>query len=153
MYIMAITFNSEDTKFDISGHKRQVAAWMRAAVGEEGFRVGDINVIFCSDPYLLGINRQYLQHDYYTDIITFDYCEGGVLSGDLFISIDTVKGNAEEYDVMFHVELLRVIIHGVMHLAGYKDKTDTDAAKMRERENHYLAKTPEGLLAGVKFGG
>ena len=130
---MAITFNSEETKFNISGHKRQVAAWMRAAAAEEGFRVGDINVVFCSDPYLLGINRQYLQHDYYTDIITFDYCEDGILSGDLFISIDTVNGNAGEYNVMFHVELLRVIIHGVMHLARYMDKTDPDAEKMRER--------------------
>ena len=149
---MAITFNSQDTKFNISGHKREVAAWMRAAAAEEGFRIGDINVVFCSDAYLLGINRQYLQHDYYTDIITFDYCEDGILSGDLFISIDTVNGNAGEYNVMFHVELLRVIIHGVMHLAGYKDKTDPDAEKMRERENHYLAKAPDGLLEGVKYG-
>lgn len=149
---MAITFHSEDTKFDIRGHKRQTAAWIRSAVEEEGFAVGNIQVIFCSDPYLLGINRQYLQHDYYTDIITFDYCEDGILSGDLFISVDTVAENAEEYGVMFHVELLRVIIHGVMHLAGYKDKTDADAAKMRERENHYLAKAPDRLLEGVKRG-
>ncbi|HJE89356.1 rRNA maturation RNase YbeY [Rikenella microfusus] len=148
---MAITFNSEDTKFNIDGHKRETAAWMRAAIREEGFAAGEINVIFCSDPYLLEINRQYLRHDYFTDIITFDYCENGVLSGDLFISVDTVKGNAEEYGVMFHVELLRVIIHGVMHLAGYKDKTDPDAAKMRERENHYLAQAPEGLLEGVVY--
>lgn len=148
---MAITFNSEDTKFNITGHKREVASWIRSAAQEEGFRVGDINVVFCSDSYLLGINRQYLQHDYYTDIITFDYCEDGVLSGDLFISVDTVQGNAAEYKVMFHVELLRVIIHGIMHLVGYKDKTDTDAAKMRERENHYLAKVPDGLLEGVKY--
>lgn len=148
---MAITFNSEDTKFNIQGYKREVASWMRSAAQEEGFRVGDINVVFCSDSYLLGINRQYLQHDYYTDIITFDYCEDGVLSGDLFISVDTVLGNAAEYKVMFHVELLRVIIHGIMHLAGYKDKTDVDAAKMRERENHYLAKVSAGLLEGVKY--
>lgn len=148
---MAITFNSEDTKFNIQGHKREVASWIRSAAQEEGFRVGDINVVFCSDSYLLGINRQYLQHDYYTDIITFDYCENEILSGDLFISVDTVQGNAEEYNVLFHVELLRVIIHGIMHLAGYKDKTDVDAAKMRERENHYLAKAPAGLLEGVKY--
>ncbi|WP_071134803.1 rRNA maturation RNase YbeY [Millionella massiliensis] len=148
---MAITFNSEDTKFNISGSKRDVSAWVRAAVAEEGFKVGEINVIFCSDPYLLEINRHYLHHDYFTDIITFDYCENGVLSGDLFISVDTVKANSEEYQVMFHVELLRVIIHGVMHLAGYKDKTDPDAAKMRERENHYLAKAPVGLLEGVNY--
>ncbi|WP_298064417.1 rRNA maturation RNase YbeY [uncultured Rikenella sp.] len=147
---MAIAFHSEDTKFDIAGHKREVSSWIRSAVGEEGFRVGDIHVIFCSDPYLLEINRRYLQHDYYTDIITFDYCEGRVLSGDLFISVDTVRSNAVTYETMFHVELLRVIIHGVMHLAGYKDKTDRDATRMRERENHYLAKAPENLLAHVK---
>lgn len=148
--IMAITFNSEDTKFNITGHKREVASWMRAAASEEGFRAGEINVVFCSDPYLLGINRHYLQHDYYTDIITFDYCEDGVLSGDLFISVDTVRSNAGEYGVVFHVELLRVIIHGVMHLAGYKDKTDVDAAKMRERENHYLSQLPAGFSTTVK---
>lgn len=147
---MAITFHSEDTKFNIPGYKREVAAWMRAAADEEGFRTGEINVVFCSDPYLLGVNRQYLRHDYYTDIITFDYREDWVLTGDLFISVDTVRANAEEYNVMFHVELLRVIIHGVMHLAGYKDKTKPDAAKMRERENHYLAKLPKEFGTEIK---
>ena len=92
-----------------------------------------------------------MEHDYYTDIITFDYCEGGVLSGDLFISVDTVASNAAEYGAMFHVELLRVIIHGVMHLAGYKDKSDEDARKMRERENHYIEKRSAGMLEGVKY--
>ncbi|MCH5305761.1 MAG: rRNA maturation RNase YbeY [Rikenella sp.] len=144
---MAITFHSEDTAFDIRGGKRAVAAWIRAAVAEEGFVPGEIGVIFCSDPYLLEVNRRYLQHDYYTDIITFDYGDGSVLSGDLLIGVDTVRSNAERYGVMFHVELLRVIIHGIMHLAGYKDKTDRDAARMRERENHYLDRRPEGLLA------
>lgn len=137
---MAIRFHSEDTGFDIRGHKRAVGAWIRAAAAEEGFGVGEIDVIFCSDPYLLEINRRYLQHDYYTDIITFDYCEGNSLSGDLFISVDTVRSNAQRYGAMFHVELLRVIIHGIMHLAGYKDKSDPDATLMRERENHYLDK-------------
>lgn len=147
---MAIRFHSEDTRFDIRGCKRAVGAWMRAAAAEEGFSLGEVDVIFCSDRYLLEINRRYLQHDYYTDIITFDYSEAGSLSGDLFISVDTVRNNAEEYGVMFHVELLRVIIHGVMHLAGYKDKTDPDAAKMRERENHYLNKRSDDLLAHIK---
>ncbi|MDE5944916.1 MAG: rRNA maturation RNase YbeY [Rikenella sp.] len=147
---MAIRFHSEDTRFDIRGCKRAVGTWMRAAAAEEGFSLGEVDVIFCSDRYLLEINRRYLQHDYYTDIITFDYSEAGSLSGDLFISVDTVRNNAEEYGVMFHVELLRVIIHGVMHLAGYKDKTDPDAAKMRERENHYLNKRPDDLLAHIK---
>lgn len=148
---MVITFNSEDTRFNIDGHRRVVSSWIRTAVAEEGFRVGEIAVIFCSDPYLLSINRQYLQHDYYTDIITFDYCEGKILSGDLFISVDTVASNAEEYGAMFHVELSRVIIHGVMHLAGYKDKSEADARVMRERENHYLAKRPAGMLEGLKY--
>lgn len=147
---MAIRFHSEDTRFDIRGGKRAAAAWVRAAAEEEGFGIGEVDVIFCSDRYLLEINRRYLQHDYYTDIITFDYCEERVLSGDLFISVDTVRSNAERYGVMFHVELLRVIIHGIMHLAGYKDKTEPDAARMRERENHYLDQRPEGLLAHIK---
>lgn len=148
---MAITYNSEDTHFSIDGHRRAVSSWIRAAAAEEGFRVGEIAVVFCSDDYLLSMNRQYLEHDYYTDIITFDYCEGGILSGDLFISVDTVASNAEEYGAMFHVELSRVIIHGVMHLAGYEDKSEKDARKMRERENHYLEIRPLGMLEGVKY--
>lgn len=147
---MAIRFQSEDTTFDIRGGKRAVGAWMRASAAEEGFSVGEVAVIFCSDAYLLEMNRRYLEHDYYTDIITFDYTAGSVLSGDLFISVGTVRANAEEYGVMFHVELLRVIIHGIMHLAGYKDKSDEEARTMREREDHYLAKRPDDLLTHVK---
>lgn len=142
---MAVLFYSEDTKFRLTGGKRKLSAWFSDAAAEEGFCLGDISIVFCSDGYLLQMNRDYLQHDYLTDIITFDYGEDGVLSGDLFISVDRVRENSETYGVMFHVELLRVMIHGIMHLAGYKDRTGREEEQMRERENHYLEKAPEGI--------
>lgn len=141
---MAITYSTEQTHFVLAG-KRAVTQWIKQAVAEEGFKVGDISIVFCDDPYLLEINRKYLQHDYHTDIITFDYSSESALSGDLMISIDTVKSNADEYGVMFHVELMRVIIHGIMHLAGYKDKEEAAAVKMREREDHYLETAPAAV--------
>lgn len=101
---------------------------------------GNISVIFCSDAYLLNINEQYLGHDYYTDIVTFDYVENSVISGDLFISIDRINDNAKQLGVSFDEELLRVIIHGVLHLTGYKDKTIAEKKIMREKENFYLVK-------------
>ena len=97
-----------------------------------------ISIIFCSDDYLLKINQDYLNHDYFTDIITFDYCEGNSVSGDLFISIDMIRANAEKFGVEFIDELHRVIIHGVMHLVGFKDKTDEEAQVMRTQENYWL---------------
>ena len=101
-------------------------------------RLGDINVIFCSDPYILKINLQYLSHDYYTDIITFDYSEKPVVSGDLFISIDSVRENSVYYGTDFHEELHRVIVHGLLHLIGYDDHTEEDTKMMRSKENYYL---------------
>ena len=101
-------------------------------------RIGDITIIFCSDNYILDINRKYLGHDYFTDIITFDYCSGNVLSGDLFISVDSVKENSVEYGTEFEYELNRVIVHGILHLIGYDDHTDEDVKVMREKENYYL---------------
>jgi probable rRNA maturation factor len=98
-----------------------------------------VSVIFCSDSFLLAINQQYLQHDYYTDIVTFDQEESGKVSGDLIISIDRVKENATTLECAFQDELHRVIIHGILHLCGHKDKTRRDAAKMRSLENLYLA--------------
>ena len=100
---------------------------------------GDINYILCSDPYLLDINRQYLNHDYYTDVITFDYSEDNIISGDIFISVDTVADNAKEYNVTFEKELERVMIHGVLHLVGYNDKSDDEVVVMRAKENQYLS--------------
>ena len=105
----------------------------------EKFKSGEIMIIFCSDDYLLDKNRDYLNHDYYTDIITFDYSENDVVSGDLFISIDRVKDNAITYGISFDNELKRVVYHGILHLCGYKDKTEKDKKEMREKENYYLS--------------
>lgn len=137
-----IRYFTEDIDFAFKG-KSVHSAWLKAVSEEEGRRPGQISVIFCSDPYLLEINRKYLGHDYYTDIITFDYSEGDTISGDLFISVDTVRSNAEYYSADFKDELDRVIVHGVLHLIGYDDHTDEQTAEMRERENHYLARRPE----------
>jgi probable rRNA maturation factor len=100
--------------------------------------VGDINYVFCNDEFLLEINRSYLDHDYYTDVITFDYSEGSCLSGDVFVSIDRVMENAGDFNVSFLSELSRVIVHGVLHLAGYKDKHKDDEQLMRSKEDYYL---------------
>ncbi|MBO4434946.1 MAG: rRNA maturation RNase YbeY [Bacteroidales bacterium] len=132
-----VSFYTQDTAFVLKG-KRLVARWLKEVALREGCRIGDISVIFCSDPVILDVNRKYLGHDYYTDIITFDYCEEEVLNGDLFISVDTVRANAAEYGTMFHEELHRVIVHGVLHLIGYDDHTDADIAEMRMKENEYL---------------
>ena len=133
-----IRYFTEDTRFFLKG-KRLTSNWLKKVAGQEGKRIGQISVIFCSDPYLLGINREYLGHDYYTDIITFDYCEGPLLSGDLFISIDTVRDNAAFYGTTFENELHRVIVHGVLHLMGYDDHSDADTAAMRAAEDRALA--------------
>lgn len=101
-------------------------------------KTGDISIIFCSDNYILDVNMKYLQHDYFTDIITFDYCEGNRISGDLFISIDSVRENAIHYGVDFETELDRVMVHGVLHLIGYDDHSPEDIAVMREKENYYI---------------
>ena len=101
-------------------------------------KLGQISIIFCSDNYILDINQRYLQHDYFTDIITFDYCDGNVLSGDLFISVDSVRENSLFYGVDFETELYRVIVHGILHLIGYDDHTEDDIKVMREKENYYL---------------
>lgn len=102
--------------------KRETSAWIKAVAETYGKKVGEIAYIFCSDEKILEVNRQYLQHDYYTDIITFDYCEGNRISGDLFISLDTVRTNAEQFGATYETELHRVIIHGILHLCGINDK-------------------------------
>ncbi len=113
--------------------------WLKELAALEGYKIGDINYIFCDDEYLLGVNQQYLQHDTYTDIITFDYVEGKILNGDIYISTERVRENARIYQVDFENELKRVLSHGVLHLCGYKDKTDADAAQMREKENFAIS--------------
>lgn len=115
-----------------------VSSWLESVCKEEMKEVGDINYIFCNDEYLLEINRSYLDHDYYTDVITFDYSEGLCLSGDVFVSVDRVIENAKDFNVSFLIELLRVIVHGILHLAGYKDKLKDDKKLMRFKEDYYL---------------
>lgn len=133
-----VSYFKEDTKFDFK-EKRLTNRWLKLVAESEIRRLGDISIIFCSDHYILDINIKYLQHDYFTDIITFDYCEGNRLSGDLFISIDSVRENAAFYKTEFAQELNRVIVHGLLHLIGYDDHTPEDVAMMRAKENYYLS--------------
>lgn len=112
-----------------------ICKWLSVIASHYNHSLGAINFIFCDDEYILSVNRQYLNHDYYTDVITFDYCEVNVLSGDVFISLDTVKSNAELFQTTFENELNRVICHAVLHLIGFKDKTDLDSKEMRCNEN------------------
>ena len=107
--------------------------------GSEIKTLVDISIIFCSDNYILDVNIRYLHHDYFTDVITFDYCEGDRLSGDLFISIDSVRENAIEFGTEFDEELHRVIVHGLLHLIGYDDHTQEDQKVMRGKEDYYLS--------------
>lgn len=132
-----IRYFCEDIRFT---YKNKLAnnRWLKMVAGSEIRKIGDINVIFCSDNYILDVNMKYLQHDYFTDIITFDYCEGKVLSGDLFISVESVRENSIEFGTDFEEELHRVIVHGVLHLIGYDDHTEEDKKVMRQKENYYL---------------
>ena len=118
--------------------QRETTAWIKAVAESYGKRVGEIAYIFCSDEKILEVNRQYLQHDYYTDIITIDYCEGKRLSGDLFISLDTVRTNAVQFEAPYETELFRVIIHGILHLCGINDKGPGEREIMEAAENKAL---------------
>ena len=120
--------------------ERKVTRWIKAVAADYGFAVGNINYIFCSDERELEVNRQFLGHDYYTDIITFDYSTPSVLNGDIFISLDTVRSNAEQLNISFDAELLRILIHGVLHLTGQGDKTPETKAQMTAKEEKALAK-------------
>jgi len=131
---------------DISGlqlAKVNLRNWIKSAIKEENKKAGDLNFIFCSDEYLLRINQQYLEHDYYTDIITFDYVAGVVISGDIYISVERVTENAGVYKVSFENELKRIMIHGVLHLLGYQDKEAGHKKIMTEKEDYYLQKIVE----------
>ena len=133
-----ISYYFEDTDF-IFKCKTLNNKWLRLVAESEIRKIGNISIIFCSDNYILDVNQKYLQHDYFTDIITFDYCEGDKLSGDLFISVDTVKDNAIEYGTEFLDELNRVMVHGLLHLIGYDDHCEEDIKEMRAKENYYLS--------------
>ena len=127
-----VLFHSE-TRFQLR-QKMLYKKWLTALAATHGKKLGDINYIFCDDDYLLQLNLQYLQHDTFTDIITFDYVEGDLLNGDIYISVERVRENADIFGVTFDEELLRVLAHGLLHLCGFKDKTKKDAAEMRRQE-------------------
>lgn len=135
-----INFFNEDIDFKLK-QKNEIKKWLKDAALNEGFTIKEINFIFCSDEYLHRINVEYLNHDTLTDIITFDNSEiKGKIEGDIFISIERVKDNSGDFGVSFEQELKRVMIHGVMHLCGYKDKTPQQEKQMRAKENEYLNK-------------
>lgn len=134
---MAIHFSIEKEDFKLKD-KMKIKAWITSVVKQEGKRIGDIAYMFCDDEQVLEANISYLEHDTYTDIITFDYVEGDVISGDILISVDRVKENAGLFNCSFEQELRRVIIHGILHLLGVGDKTDEEAVVMRKREEEAL---------------
>ena len=134
---MAISFTSENITFTLK-NKTKIRKWIAEVIRRAGKRLGDLGYVFCDDENLLQANIEYLQHDTYTDIITFDYVEGDIISGDMMISVDRVGENAQTFGVDFEQELHRVIIHGVLHLLGQKDKSEKDAARMRKLEEEAL---------------
>jgi rRNA maturation RNase YbeY len=139
---MAIAYYTENVKMPPI-KRRIVSAWIKSVADNYGKKIGNISYIFCSDEKILEVNQQYLQHDYYTDIITFDYTEGDMLSGDLFISLDTVRSNAKKYETAYIEELHRTLIHGILHLCGINDKGPGEREIMEKNENIALSILPE----------
>lgn len=135
---MAIFYYAEEVQLPAI-KKRETTAWIKNVAAKYGKKAGNISYIFCSDEKILEVNKEYLQHDYYTDIITFDYTEGNVISGDLFISLDTVKSNSEKFGTAYEEELHRTIIHGILHLCGINDKGPGEREIMEKNENEALA--------------
>ncbi|MCQ2131309.1 MAG: rRNA maturation RNase YbeY [Bacteroidales bacterium] len=133
-----ISYFNQDIDFKLKG-KLINNQWLKLVAESEIRRIGDVNIIFCSDNYILDVNMKYLGHDYFTDIITFDYCEKDRLNGDLFISIDSVRENALHYGTEFETELNRVMVHGILHLIGYDDHSKKDIKVMREKEDYYIS--------------
>jgi probable rRNA maturation factor len=133
----SIQFHFEEVRFELP-HPERLQEWIRKIIARERCRLSSLNFIFCRDSYLHQINARYLDHDSLTDIITFPYQEPPMVEGDVFISIDRVRENAESYDAAFHEELLRVISHGILHLCGYRDKTKEEKARMTEKEDEAL---------------
>ena len=132
-----IDFNYE-TEFTLE-NEEAISGWISNVIKSEGKKEGEINYIFCDDEYLLQINKEHLNHDYYTDIISFDYTVGNEINGDMFISVDRVKENAVDFNVAFDEELKRVIIHGILHYCGYKDKLEEEELLMRNKEDEKIA--------------
>lgn len=136
---MAVSFQNQAIEFKLAG-KTKFKVWIKKIIELEKKIVGQLNIVFTNDAELLKINTQFLNHNTYTDIITFDYCEGKLINGDIIISIERVNENAKKFNVAFEIELCRVIIHGTLHLCGYKDKSVNDTNLMRKRENWALKK-------------
>ncbi len=132
-------FSETDFKLSNTG---EYTNWILNVISDEGHNPGEISYVFCDDNYLHKMNVEYLDHDTLTDIITFDYTSGNIVSGDVFISIERVKENAAQFEVSFEKELSRVMVHGVLHLLGYKDKTEAEKAEMRNKEDFYLSLQP-----------
>ena len=131
-----ISFNYEtDLQLD---NEEDLSQWISNTITEEGFSEGEINYIFCDDAYLLDLNIEFLDHDTLTDIISFDYTLGKLINGDIYISVERVRENAADFEVTFDNELSRVMIHGILHYCGYKDKTEEEEAMMRSKENYYI---------------
>ena len=134
---MSIQYFKEDVPLP-QLKKRKISNWIKKVIESEGKHFGDISFIFCSDTYLLEINKKYLKHFYYTDVITFDYVVGNIVSGDVFVSIDRIKENSQIYEVTIESELHRVLVHGVLHLLGYIDKDTKSKEMMTFKEDYYL---------------
>ncbi len=145
MALMQISYIAENVELPVLNHEA-VAKWIEAVAASHDKRVGALTYIFCDDDYILATNRQYLQHDYYTDIITFDYSNRRRISGDMVISLDTVRTNAEQFAKSYSTELLRVIIHGVLHLCGINDKGPGEREIMERFENEALAIVPSNIF-------
>lgn len=136
-----ISFSTVEINYDLR-NKLKIKVWVKSILDTENKVAGDITYIFCNDEYLGSMNEKYLKHSTLTDIITFDYSEEGIISGDIFISIERVKENAGSFNTTFNAELGRVMAHGVLHLSGYKDKTADDKKEMRSKEDFYLPSFP-----------
>ena len=139
---MAIRFHEKEISAGIK-NKNLLKKWLKDLILQEHANPGQINIVFTSDSNVLELNKKYLSRDYLTDIIAFDYTENQIVAGDLFISITRVKENSERFDVTFHMELKRVIVHGIMHLLGYGDSNEKEKSLMRQMEDRYLVNSPE----------
>jgi rRNA maturation RNase YbeY len=148
---MPIHFFQEEVKHKMF-YPLKVKDWVKLSCKNESFKVGEINYIFCNDEYLLKLNLEYLKHDTLTDIITFDYSNGKNLSGDIFISLSRVEENSKKFLTTFNHELLRVMIHGTLHLMGYKDKTKSQKILMRKKEDEYLSLWERNVPRGTSIG-
>lgn len=143
---MSIRFFNEDVDLPVF-KRRKISNWLKFVVTSQSKKIGNICFVFCSDNYLLEINKRYLNHDYFTDIITFDYVENNLVSGDIFVSLDRVLENSLDYNVSYNNELFRILIHGVLHLLGFNDKLEDDKVIMTEKEDFYLKMLIDNFLA------